>query len=154
MSSSVLDKDSNIVWKYLKQAHHDLDIGPDGKVYAMLHSVIKDPWPGLERIKVPFIDDQVAVLDENGKELKIVSVLEAIQNSPYVSILQYARPDRAKGDLLHANSITYLDAKTDPEISGRNSSPEFQTETDRLCQLAFFRGKQPVDSPICYYLLS
>jgi hypothetical protein len=107
-----LDKDSNVIWKFLKQAHHDLDIGPDGKVFGLLHSVVKEPWPGLERIQLPFIDDQVVVLDDNGKQLDVVSVLQAIQDSPYQALLQYARPDRPKGDLLHVNSITYLDETT------------------------------------------
>ncbi len=105
-----LDKDSNLIWKFLKQAHHDLDIGPDGKIYGLLHSVVKRPWPGLEIIATPFIDDQVVVLDADGNELTQVSVLEAIQGSPYEAILQFADPDRPKGDLLHVNSITYLDA--------------------------------------------
>lgn len=113
-----LDKDSNLVWKYMKQAHHDLDIGADGQIYAMLHTVIKEPWPGLDRIKTPFIDDQVVVLDSTGKEITQVSVLEAIQNSPWQALLQYARPDRPKGDLLHTNSITYLDAEMAAHLSG------------------------------------
>ena len=104
-----LDKNSNIIWKYLKQAHHDLDVAPDGKIYALLHSVINEPWPGLERIVLPFIDDQVVTLTDKGEELSRVSVLEAVQNSSYQSLLQYVRPDLPKGDLLHVNSITYLD---------------------------------------------
>jgi len=103
-----LDKDSRLIWKYLKQAHHDLDVAPDGRIYALLHTVIRKPWPGLERIQTPFIDDQVVVLDDKGNELSVVSVLEAIQGSKYESILQFADPNRPKGDLLHVNSVTYL----------------------------------------------
>jgi hypothetical protein len=116
-----LDKDSNVIWKFLKQAHHDLDVGPDGKIYGLLHSVVKEPWPGLEQIQIPFIDDQVVVLDDQGNELAQVSVLEAIQNSPYQALLQYARPDRPKGDLLHVNSITYLDATAASYLPGADA---------------------------------
>jgi hypothetical protein len=106
-----LDKDSNLLWEYKKPAHHDLDVDSDGNIYALLHRVIREPWPGLERIATPFLDDQVAVLGPDGKEQKVVSVLEAIQNSEYESLLMYADPDQGKGDLLHVNSITWLDAE-------------------------------------------
>lgn len=105
-----LDKNSQLLWKYTRQAHHDLDIARDGSIYGLLHTVVNEPWPGLENIETPFIDDQVVVLSPDGREQKLVSVLHAIQNSDYQSMLQYARPDRPKGDLLHVNSITYLDA--------------------------------------------
>jgi hypothetical protein len=104
-----VDKDSNLLWKYMKQAHHDLDIAPDGRIYALLHKVIRSPWPGLERITTPFLDDQIAVLSPEGEELAVVSVLEAIQDSTYQSLLMFVNPDQAKGDLLHVNSITWLD---------------------------------------------
>jgi hypothetical protein len=106
-----LDKDSNLVWKYLRQAHHDLDTSPAGHIYGLTHSVVYEPWPGLERIKTPFIDDQVVELDANGKEIRIASVLAAVQNSPYEALLQFARTDWPKGDLLHVNSVTYLNEK-------------------------------------------
>jgi len=105
-----VDKDSNLIWKYTRQAHHDLDIGPDGKIYAMLHTLVTEPFPDLERIKTPFIDDQVVVLSSAGEELQIVSVLQAILNSDYSSILQFADPNQRKGDFLHLNSINYLSA--------------------------------------------
>jgi hypothetical protein len=104
-----LDKDSNLLWKYMKQAHHDLDVAPDGRIFALLHEVIRTPWPGLESITTPFLDDQVAILSPDGEELAVISVLDAIQGSPYESLLMYVNPDQAKGDLLHVNSITYLD---------------------------------------------
>jgi hypothetical protein len=106
-----LDKDSNLLWEYKKPAHHDLDVDADGRIYALLHRVIRSPWPGLERIATPFLDDQIAVLGPDGREQAVVSILEAIQNSDYESLLMYADPDREKGDLLHVNSITWLDAE-------------------------------------------
>jgi hypothetical protein len=105
-----LDKDSRLIWKYTKQAHHDLDIGPDGKIYAMLHRVVQEPVPGMERTEPPFIDDQVVVLTPDGKELQVVSILQSILDSPYQSILQFADPEAPKGDFLHLNSVKYLDA--------------------------------------------
>jgi hypothetical protein len=116
-----LDKDSNLIWKYLRQAHHDLDTDTDGNIYGLTHSVVYEPWPGLERIKTPFIDDQVVKLDKNGNELSIASVLKAIQNSPYQSLLQFARTEWPKGDVLHVNSITYLDKATAQHFPGADA---------------------------------
>ena len=104
-----LDKDSNIIWKFLKQAHHDVDVGPDGKIYAALHTVETEAWPELTRIRTPFIDDQVVVLNPDGEELQSVSILAAVLDSDYQSILQFADPNQPKGDFLHLNSINYLD---------------------------------------------
>jgi len=106
-----VDKDSNLLWKYTRQAHHDLDISPDGTIYGMTHTVVKTPFPGLENIQTPFLDDQVVMLDASGQELQVVSVLEALRDSDYVSVLQYADRDESKGDFLHLNSINYLDAE-------------------------------------------
>lgn len=106
-----VDKNSNLLWEYKKPAHHDLDVDPDGTIYALLHTVIRDPWPGLDRISTPFLDDQIAVIGPDGKEQKVVSVLKAIQNSEYESLLMYANPDQGKGDLLHVNAIKWLDAE-------------------------------------------
>jgi outer membrane protein assembly factor BamB len=104
-----VDKDSQLLWEYTRQAHHDLDVGPDGRIYGLVHSTVTTPWPGLEAIETPFVDDQVAVLDADGNELKVVSILQAIQGSDFESLLIYADPEYKKGDFLHTNSITYLD---------------------------------------------
>ncbi|MEJ2140242.1 MAG: arylsulfotransferase family protein, partial [Gammaproteobacteria bacterium] len=106
-----IDKDSNLLWAYTRQTHHNLDVDADGNIYAMTHTVIKSPWPGLEQIQTPFLDDQIAVLNADGEEQKVVSVLEAIQGSPYESLLVYARVDVDRGDLLHLNSVQWLDAE-------------------------------------------
>ena len=104
-----VDKDSNLLWTYTRQAHHDLDIDNEGNIYAMTHTVVNTPWPGLEKIETPFLDDQIAVLNPNGEEIKVVSILDAIQGSEYESLLIYARTDMPKGDLMHVNSVKWLD---------------------------------------------
>ena len=37
-----MTKDSEVVWSYLGQAHHDLDVGADGKVYLLTHEISQD----------------------------------------------------------------------------------------------------------------
>src|SRR3546814_137775 len=34
-----LDKDSNVIWSYLGQTHHDFDMGADGRIYALTHEM-------------------------------------------------------------------------------------------------------------------
>jgi hypothetical protein len=34
-----LAPDSSVVWSYLQQAHHDLDVMPDGRILTLIHSI-------------------------------------------------------------------------------------------------------------------
>src|SRR3546814_17539139 len=34
-----LDKDSNVVWRYLGRSHHDFDIAEDGRIYTLTHEM-------------------------------------------------------------------------------------------------------------------
>src|SRR3546814_18741294 len=34
-----MDKDSNVIWKYLAHTHHDFDVAPDGSIYVLTHEV-------------------------------------------------------------------------------------------------------------------
>jgi hypothetical protein len=104
-----LDRDSNLLWKYMKQAHHDVSVAPDGTIYAMLHTTEARPRADLPAIATPFIDDHIVVLSPAGDELALYSMLDALAGSAYESVLQFADPEHANGDLLHLNSITYLD---------------------------------------------
>jgi len=106
-----VDKDSNLIWKYMKQAHHNAAVAPDGKIYGQLHYVVHEPWPGLEHITTPFVDDTVVVLTPDGKEIKEVSVMKAIQNSDFESLLMYAERDNPRGDILHVNKVEYITAE-------------------------------------------
>jgi hypothetical protein len=106
-----VDKDSNLIWKFLKRAHHSISVAPDGTIYALLHSIRSTPWPGLKNITTPFVEDTVVVLSPDGVELESVSVLKAIQDSPWQSLLMHANPANVRGDLLHVNAVTYIDAE-------------------------------------------
>jgi hypothetical protein len=90
--------------------HHDADVDNEGNIYALAHTLIRTPWPGLEHIATPFLDDQLVILSPDGQERELISMLDAIQNSDYQSLLMYANPEQPKGDLLHANSVTWLSA--------------------------------------------
>jgi hypothetical protein len=110
-----LDKDSSVLWYFAEPVHHDLDIGPDGKIYTLGHFVQFEPREGLEKIMPPFLDDTVVVLSESGEKIHEFSILNAIRDSGFQSILRYADPVSYNGDLLHANSIQYL---TEQQLTG------------------------------------
>jgi hypothetical protein len=84
-----LDKDSNVVWSYAAGVHHDVDVAPDGTIYAIQHEDVDSLPPGLQFIPTPCLVDSLAALTPDGKlKGKPISVLEAFRDSPYAAILQ------------------------------------------------------------------
>jgi outer membrane protein assembly factor BamB len=99
-----VDRDSNIIWSYDAPIHHDFDIGPDGRIYALNTEVVEEPIAGLPRHYFPMLDDEVVVLDADGQEVQRFSFTRAISNSPYQRLLREIT-QASKGDHLHTNSI-------------------------------------------------
>jgi Arylsulfotransferase (ASST) len=113
-----MDKDSRLIWKYLAHAHHDLDVGPDGNIYLLTQEIshtIVDRW---RHIKPPRIDDFVVVLSPDGQELKKVSMLDALVNSPYARLLNTVAW-YSKDDYTHANAIELVDEAAATRLSGQ-----------------------------------
>jgi len=106
-----LDKDSNVLWKFSENAHHDIAIGPDGDIYALTQAINESGYSGLPRIKPPFIDDKVAVLTADGEKRKEISILAAFLESDYEPLLDTLGEDLL-GDIVHANAVQYVDAST------------------------------------------
>ena len=107
-----VDKDSNLLWKSPIKAHHDFDVGPDGRIYVLTHEIRNDGIPGLPRIETPFLDDRVVVLDADGNVLKEIGILEAFIGSPWQDFLRSV-PRSPIGDYLHVNAIELVT----PEIA-------------------------------------
>ena len=103
-----LDKDSRLLWAYTKQTHHDLTVDNNGNIYTLLHSIISQQRPGLEKLVTPYLDDYIAILSPDGQEIKTISILDAIYGSNVEAVLAYIDPDPVKGDLLHANSLEVI----------------------------------------------
>jgi Arylsulfotransferase (ASST) len=97
-----LDKDSNLLWARENGAHHDLDVSTEGQIYLLTREAYLNPKYNREK---PVLEDFVTVLDGSGHELRKVSVLEAIEGSPYAPILGGVRE---WGDLLHTNTIELI----------------------------------------------
>jgi len=111
-----MDKDSQVVWKYLERAHHDLDIAGDGKIYLLTHELRFDKIETAQHLVPPRVDDYVVVLSPDGKELKKVSVLDALVKSPYgrllIRIPWYATGEARNGDFTHANAVDLIRPET------------------------------------------
>jgi hypothetical protein len=120
-----LDKDSNVIWSYSERCHHELDVGDDGTIYALVNEVTNKIPPELEFVPTPCMVDLIDVISPDGKRIKRIRVLEALQESPYAAYLGiFDRPmhkvgsmatststfrqEELRRDLLHMNSIKAL----------------------------------------------
>lgn len=103
-----MNKNSEVLWTYADHAHHDLDVAGDGKIYTLTNAISKKKIEGFDHLRPPRIDDFVVVLSPEGKELKKVSVMDALLKSPYGRMLRTTSWD-INDDFLHANSIDVID---------------------------------------------
>lgn len=105
-----MDRDSKLIWKYLGQAHHDFDIGPDGRVYVLTHEIATAPIEGYDALKPPRIDDFLMVLDEAGRPTHRINLLQALSRSPYGRLLHTlpAFATKGHGDYLHTNTVELI----------------------------------------------
>jgi hypothetical protein len=107
-----LDARSQVVWASANRAHHDVRWKPGGGVLVLTRLLRADGGPG-DR---PLLEDCVAELDAHGREIRRVSVLQALIRSPWASLLQRAPEDT--GDLLHTNALFPLDGLAGPAGPG------------------------------------
>lgn len=133
-----LDKDARVLWKYAEKCHHDVDVGEDGTIYAIVNETVWTVPKGLERIPLPCLVDVIHVISPEGKTLKKIPVLEAIHDSPYAALLgMYERPgtigevppplgqaavvspmqeDVRNRDVLHTNAVRVLSRALAPKF--------------------------------------
>ena len=102
-----LDKDSHVLWKLTGYPNNDFEIGPDGTIYVIEHKIRET---NLETVKLPilpFLEDNILMLKPDGEVIKRVSLLDAIDRSPYKDLLKQIQEDE-KGDPTHSNSLSYI----------------------------------------------
>ena len=102
-----IDRDSNLIWAYPGDSHHDLFVADDGSIYILDQEALILPRINQDHA---VLDNSIAVLAPDGTVERRVSILEAFESSPYAPILD-RMPDR--GDILHANTIEVLDGSLD-----------------------------------------
>lgn len=126
-----LDKDSNVLWARHNNAHHDLDVLPNGDIYTLTREARIIPRV-MEDTGV--LEDFVVVLSAGGQLKSTVSLLEAMERSepehqwrPAWYRLWKIEEERKLAspptDLFHTNSIAVLDgahSSTLPEFAAGN----------------------------------
>lgn len=102
-----VDKDSRLIWKHPARAHHDLDVGPDGRIYVLTHHFVDEDLPGSD-VPQPYLADQVEVLSAQGELLQRVSIVDAFRNSEFDGLLKNLGDARHPWDPLHTNAVEIL----------------------------------------------
>ena len=100
-----VDRDSRLVWKRYNQAHHDFDVDEDGHVFVLTKELRHEPKL---RVEGPIEEDWIEELDAEGRLLRRVSLVRALWNSAWSSLLVEAAKRGA--DVLHANTLELLRA--------------------------------------------
>lgn len=105
-----MDKNSQVIWKYMAHTHHDFDVGKDGRIYVLTQEISNRKLKHHTQLAPPRIDDYVVILSPDGKVLKKISILDALINSPYASLLSQLPwfTMNGKGDYLHTNAIQVI----------------------------------------------
>ncbi len=104
-----LDKDSNILWTFDENAHHDFHVDPrSGNITALVQHMEKgdDKLYGTGSSTV--LVDELVVLSPKGREISRLSIGDAFQNSPYALLLNDYQKNSAQWDRFHTNSVDVL----------------------------------------------
>jgi hypothetical protein len=102
-----IDRDSRPIWSFLDRVQHDVEVGSDGRIYALSHRYTDSVEPGLPVLATTHYEDFVNVLSPDGVLLRQVSMLKAFANSPFKRIIGL---QRNSFDPLHTNDLTPVSA--------------------------------------------
>ncbi len=103
-----LDWDSKVKWKRKMRVHHDVSVGPEGKIYAVAREHGLVFWHG---IPVPILGDCIVVLSPDGEIEKKTPLYELIRDrlSLRAIVKIYISAMRAEFDIMHTNSLEVMD---------------------------------------------
>lgn len=102
-----LDRDSNVIWKNLDHFHHDFDVDPQGRIYALTHAYRTEPVEHTDHFKYPLLDDYLVVLAPDGQELRRISLLDTVNRSHQRRLL-WRIAFYSMEDPLHTNAVEVL----------------------------------------------
>jgi hypothetical protein len=106
-----LDRDSHPLYQLDLPAHHDLALLPDGGVVTLIREPREMPAVDASR---PTVDDLLVFLDAGGRELRRISLIDAILRSEHAPIFDRRDPHRRYP--LHTNGIELLDGRLAAQI--------------------------------------
>lgn len=112
-----MDRESRVIWKYLERAHHDVEVGADGRIYTLTQAMRDRPVDGMPQIELPFIEDFLVVLSPDGKVERRISLMDAVAASPYRKFFA-ALTDYARQDPLHTNAAKPVDGRRAAAVGG------------------------------------
>jgi hypothetical protein len=95
-----LDRRSRVLWAVKNQAHHDLEVQPDGDILVLTRRA--HMMPRLHETE-PILEDFVVRLDSEGRERQRVSLVECVENSAYRDVVGKGRI--GSGDIFHTNTV-------------------------------------------------
>jgi hypothetical protein len=105
-----LDRESNLIWSYMGHAHHQLDVGPDGRIYVLTQEIVDDELERFAHLQRPRLEDFLVILSPDGEELQKIRLLPAVGESKFRH-MGYTVSGFALGDPLHANAVTCITAE-------------------------------------------
>ncbi len=105
-----MDRNSHLIWKYMAHTHHDLDVGPDGKVYVLTQAIVNTPITRFTQLKSPWIEDYVSILSPQGKLLEKIPLTPALLHSEYGRLFASLPwfSVAGTGDFLHTNAVQVI----------------------------------------------
>ncbi len=104
-----LDKNSNILWTYDENTHHDFHVDSHtGNITVLVQSMKSNSSKHYASNSPTVLADELVVLSSKGREIKRVSIGDAFENSPYDLLLNDYQKNSAQWDRFHTNSVDVL----------------------------------------------
>jgi hypothetical protein len=112
-----LDRDSNTVWEYMGRAHHGVDVEEDGTILVLTNEAHINPFIHNSN---PVLEDFVVSIDQDGSEIRSVSVLECLKNANATELIERMRAlaEDGNGDILHTNSLEIIGDRLAERLPG------------------------------------
>lgn len=103
-----LDRDGNVLWRFLEHTHHDFAVASDGRIYVLTHEISDQPAERLGHLKPPRIEDFLVVLSAEGEELMRIPLLGTVARSRFEPLLHTVSFYALK-DPLHTNTVKIVE---------------------------------------------
>ncbi len=107
-----MDKDSKVIWKLNLNAHHDMYVAHDNRIYTLTQEYQDNNFlPQLSYYQSPFLTDSIRILSPDGALLDTIPVVAAFMGTPYEQMLYRKFEPMAykTNDYTHTNSVMVLE---------------------------------------------